>query len=128
VLHTVFQTVSAPVTTDQLQLLNHTTYLPTFPSFSLQQVPPRLPILTTTKTSSRLNMLLRRGLSSVAAERADLLLKIYAPFSKLDKNSPEYKRLARSGRVWEDYHRPSDSEYQGYNRLQQVLSPKPRSD
>jgi len=53
-------------------------------------------------------------------QRTDLLRKIYTPFSKLDQNSPEYNELARSGKVWEDYHKPADSEKQGYIRLQQV--------
>ena len=64
-----------------------------------------------------------RGLGTVAKQqREHLLLKIYAPFSKLDKNSPEYKELALSGKVWEDYHQPADSEKQGYTRLQQVCT------
>lgn len=65
---------------------------------------------------------LARSLTSAAEQRQRLLLKIYAPFAKLSKNSPEYKELALSGKVWEDYHQPADSEKQGYNRLQQVCT------
>ncbi len=57
---------------------------------------------------------------TVAKQRNDLLQKIYAPLSQLDKNSYEYNELARSGRVWEDYHHPTDSEKLGYTRAQQV--------
>jgi hypothetical protein len=58
--------------------------------------------------------------SVLADQRRQILLKIYAPFAKLEKNSLEYRKLALSGRVWEDYHRPADSEKYGYTRLQKV--------
>lgn len=61
-----------------------------------------------------------RSLSSVARERQALLRKIYAPFARLDDKSPEYMVLARSGKVWEDFFRPADSEKQGYMRMQRV--------
>jgi hypothetical protein len=32
--------------------------------------------------------------------------------------SPEYKTLALSGRVWEDYYQPGDSERYGYTKLE----------
>jgi hypothetical protein len=67
-----------------------------------------------------------RGISSSAAslatQRRELLLKIYGPaFEKLEKNQSEYWKLARSGRVWEDYYTPGDSEKYGYFRLMEVL-------
>ncbi|KAI9898826.1 hypothetical protein N3K66_005287 [Trichothecium roseum] len=40
--------------------------------------------------------------------RHSLLTKIYEPFANYEKGSPEYNELARSGKVWEDYFRPSD--------------------
>jgi hypothetical protein len=61
-----------------------------------------------------------RSLSSVGKERRALLQKIYTPFAKLDATSPEYEELASSGKVWEDYFRPADSEKLGYVRLQRV--------
>ncbi len=67
-----------------------------------------------------LSRVLVRGHGTVAKQRRDLLLNIYAPLSKLDKTSAEYQELALSGRAWEDYHQPADSEKQGYTRLQQV--------
>ncbi|WQF81914.1 Putative Fido domain-containing protein [Colletotrichum destructivum] len=51
--------------------------------------------------------------------RLALLRKIYEPFSKLDKGSPEYDELARSGKVWEDHFQPYDSQRMGYKTLQQ---------
>jgi hypothetical protein len=60
------------------------------------------------------------GRGCVANQRRQMLLKIHAPFAKLDKNSSEYKELARSGRVWEDYHKPTDSEKNGHMRVQKV--------
>lgn len=62
----------------------------------------------------------RRNLSAISVSRNQLLLKIYKPFASLEKNSPEYRELALSGRVWEDYHQPGNSELQGYRKLQQV--------
>lgn len=42
----------------------------------------------------------------LAAKRRELLLKIYSPFTDFDKDGQQYMDLARSGRVWEDYHQP----------------------
>jgi hypothetical protein len=43
--------------------------------------------------------------------RRKLLEKIYSPvFSKLEKDSPEYQALARSGRVWENWFKPQSIE------------------
>lgn len=63
-----------------------------------------------------------RPISSLglAAKRRELLLKIYSPFKDFDKDGQQYMDLARSGRVWEDYHRPSDSVKKGYIKLQEV--------
>ncbi|KAI5862440.1 fic/DOC family protein [Durotheca rogersii] len=58
----------------------------------------------------------------VASARRELLEKIYEPFAKLDKNSPEYNELATSGRVWEDYWQPGDSDKYGYTRVQQEVA------
>ncbi|KAF3344057.1 Translin-associated protein X [Verticillium dahliae VDG2] len=52
------------------------------------------------------------------AQRAALLRKIYAPFSRLERDPPEYTRLAESGRVWESHFRPGDMTYLGYDALQ----------
>ncbi|KAL6697911.1 fido domain-containing protein [Trichoderma pleuroticola] len=62
-------------------------------------------------------------LSSRNEQRNDILRKIYAPFSKLVKDSPEYKALAESGRVWEDYFQPGDGERYGYVKLQKLHTP-----
>lgn len=51
-------------------------------------------------------------------DRRALLDKIYAPFQKLDPESKAYNELALSGRVWEDYHKPGDSERMGYYQCQ----------
>ncbi|KAK1964646.1 fic/DOC family protein [Colletotrichum sublineola] len=51
--------------------------------------------------------------------RLALLRKIYEPFSKLEKGSLEYDELAKSGKVWEDYFQPHDSQRMGYKALQQ---------
>jgi Fic family protein len=40
--------------------------------------------------------------------RDELLRKVYAPFKSLQEGSPEYKSLAKSGKVWEEYHNPGD--------------------
>ncbi|KAI5923023.1 fic/DOC family protein [Camillea tinctor] len=53
------------------------------------------------------------------ATRMAFLKEIYKPFAKIQKNSPEYMELARSGKVWEDYFHPSDSQRLGYKALQQ---------
>ncbi|KAJ4864639.1 hypothetical protein T069G_01169 [Trichoderma breve] len=60
-------------------------------------------------------------LSSCNGQRNEILREIYAPFSKLVKDSPEYNALAESGRVWEDYFQPGDSERYGY--LQRLHMP-----
>jgi len=59
-------------------------------------------------------------MSTVPNERLNLLLKIYEPFSKLDKDSIEYRELSESGKVWEDYFQPGDSERYGYLKAQKV--------
>ncbi|KAK2045620.1 fic/DOC family protein [Colletotrichum somersetense] len=51
--------------------------------------------------------------------RRALLTKIYEPASRLQKGSPEYAKLASSGRIWEDYFRPGNSLEKGYVGLQQ---------
>ncbi|KAK1979252.1 fic/DOC family protein [Colletotrichum cereale] len=51
--------------------------------------------------------------------RLALLRKVYEPFSKLKKDSPEYDELAKSGKVWEDHFQPHDSQRMGYKALQQ---------
>ncbi|KAL6864113.1 fido domain-containing protein [Trichoderma novae-zelandiae] len=56
--------------------------------------------------------------SSSKRERDALLRKIYAPFAGLANGSPEYMALANSGKVWEDYFQPGDSERYGYDKLQ----------
>lgn len=53
-------------------------------------------------------------------ERRALLDKIYAPFKNLEKDTQAYLDLAKSGRVWEDYHNPGDSEKMGYVQAQKV--------
>jgi Fic family protein len=42
--------------------------------------------------------------------RLALLDAIYSPFQKLQKCSPEYLALARSGKVWEDFFKPQNIE------------------
>lgn len=61
-----------------------------------------------------------RGKGTLSKERDKLLTKIYAPLKHLDQHSTEYKNLATSGKVWEDYFQPGDSERYGYTNLQQV--------
>lgn len=49
----------------------------------------------------------KRKYSSAIREQRDVLLRqIYKPFTQLRRGSPEYIALARSGLVWEDYHKP----------------------
>ncbi|KAL7797062.1 fido domain-containing protein [Trichoderma afarasin] len=62
-------------------------------------------------------------LSSWNGHRSEILQEIYAPFSKLVKDSPEYEALAESGTVWEDYFQPGDSERYGYVKLQKLHMP-----
>ena len=59
---------------------------------------------------------------SLTKSRRRLLEEVYAPFSKLRKGSEEYKKLALSGRVWEDYFQPGNSKKMGYIALQHVSS------
>lgn len=59
--------------------------------------------------------------------RLALLRKIYEPFSKLEKDSPEYSELARSGKVWENHFQPNDSQRMGYKALQRVCKLLPTS-
>lgn len=50
--------------------------------------------------------------------RDSKLREIYAPFALLKSGSDEYVRLAKSGKVWEDYFRPQNTK--PYDRLQLV--------
>ncbi|GKT47962.1 adenosine monophosphate-protein transferase Fic [Colletotrichum spaethianum] len=50
--------------------------------------------------------------------RRALLTKIYEPASRLRKGSPEYNKLASSGRIWEEYFQPGNSLEKGYVGLQ----------
>ena len=60
-----------------------------------------------------------RSITSVQkAARLAELRKVYKPFAQLNENSPEYLELARSGKVWEDYFQPFDT--QPYKAVQQV--------
>ncbi|KAK3935648.1 fic doc family [Diplogelasinospora grovesii] len=72
---------------------------------------------------SRIRPGFARSLSSFAAQRETLLREIYAPFANLEKGSPEYENLALSGKVWEDYFQPADSERYGYLKIQQLYTP-----
>ncbi|KAL2075252.1 hypothetical protein VTL71DRAFT_195 [Oculimacula yallundae] len=57
--------------------------------------------------------------------RRDLLTSIYSPvFASLEKGSPEYEELARSGRTWEDFFRPGNVEpyLQAQSDLKQTLN------
>ena len=65
---------------------------------------------------------LTNDLAKLKQQRQELLRHIYEPFSKLEKDSPEYQKLAESGKVWEDYFQPGNSEQYGYVRLQHVRS------
>lgn len=72
------------------------------------------------RTAASTKLLVRDfGIASPSDQRRKRLLEIYAPFAKLEKNSPEYNALAYSGKVWEDYHHPGDSAKQGYEKLHQ---------
>ncbi len=68
----------------------------------------------------RLSKPLVRSVSSRATERDSLLRRVYAPFEQLDRHSIEYEQLARSGKVWEEYFQPGDSDRYRYIDLQQV--------
>ncbi|KAH0532234.1 hypothetical protein TsFJ059_000956 [Trichoderma semiorbis] len=57
---------------------------------------------------------------STNRERNEILRKVYAPFEKLVKGSPEYRALAESGKVWEDYFQPGNSERHGYVKAQKL--------
>ncbi|KFY21166.1 hypothetical protein V491_03112 [Pseudogymnoascus sp. VKM F-3775] len=47
--------------------------------------------------------------TQATAQRRKLLQSIYQPaFAHLEPGSPEYEALADSGKVWEDYFKPSD--------------------
>ncbi|KAM0250006.1 hypothetical protein ACHAQJ_008812 [Trichoderma viride] len=46
------------------------------------------------------------------------------PFARLeDESAPGYRALAESGKVWEDYFQPGDSERYGYFKLQKLHAP-----
>ncbi|KAI3555128.1 fic/DOC family protein [Colletotrichum abscissum] len=63
-----------------------------------------------------------RILSSTQQARLALLKKIFKPAAHLQKGSVEYERLARSGRVWEDYFMPGNSLKMGYVDVQRKLT------
>ncbi|KAK1729619.1 fic/DOC family protein [Colletotrichum acutatum] len=63
-----------------------------------------------------------RILSSMQQARLALLKKIYKPAARLQKGSFEYEKLARSGRVWEDYFMPGNSLKIGYVDVQRKLT------
>ncbi|EXF86156.1 fic/DOC family protein [Colletotrichum fioriniae PJ7] len=63
-----------------------------------------------------------RILSSTQQARLALLKKIYKPAAHLQKGSIEYERLARSGRVWEDYFMPGNSLKMGYVDVQRKMT------
>ncbi|KAK1462282.1 fic/DOC family protein [Colletotrichum melonis] len=58
---------------------------------------------------SNANTLRASDATSTQQARLALLKKIYKPAAHLQKGSIEYERLARSGRVWEDYFMPGNS-------------------
>ncbi|KAH6607702.1 fic doc family [Trichoderma cornu-damae] len=64
-----------------------------------------------------------RGFSSWKIQRDGHLRKVYAPFANMNKETPEYRALAESGQVWEDYFQPANAERYGYTRLQQLHTP-----
>lgn len=52
-------------------------------------------------------------------DRRKALARIYGPFfDKIEKDSDEYTKLAKSGKVWEDYFQPWNSERLGYTAMQ----------
>ncbi|KXH31088.1 fic/DOC family protein [Colletotrichum nymphaeae SA-01] len=63
-----------------------------------------------------------RILTSIQQARLALLKKIYKPAAHLQKGSIEYEKLARSGRVWEDYFTPGNSLKMGYVDVQRKLT------
>ncbi|KAK1509029.1 fic/DOC family protein, partial [Colletotrichum abscissum] len=67
---------------------------------------------------------------STQQARLALLKKIFKPAAHLQKGSVEYERLARSGRVWEDYFMPGNSLKMGLRGgLEQVcLASTPSSE
>lgn len=70
---------------------------------------------------SRFNHFHRKAsFSSWQQERNAMLRKVYAPFTKLADGTPEYRALAESGKVWQDYFQPGNSERYGYVKLQEV--------
>lgn len=56
--------------------------------------------------------------------RIQLLKQIYAPFQELEPKSPEYTRLAKSGKCWQQYFDPGNPERYGYAALQEVCTRK----
>ncbi|KAL7949942.1 hypothetical protein V8C42DRAFT_361026 [Trichoderma barbatum] len=75
---------------------------------------------------SRIDHIVKPGLRRISSsswwthERNRRLRRIYAPFAKLVKGSPEYDALAESGKAWEDYFQPGDGERYGYSKLQKL--------
>lgn len=63
--------------------------------------------------------------SQQSPSRLTLLKAIYSSaFGKIEKNSPEYKALARSGRVWENFFKPQNIEpyLAAQVKLQRILA------
>ena len=54
------------------------------------------------------------------SERMKLLKEIYAPFAQLVPKSPEYTRLAVSGKCWHDYFDFGNMQRYGYIALGKV--------
>ncbi|TAQ90839.1 hypothetical protein B7494_g835 [Chlorociboria aeruginascens] len=74
-------------------------------------------------SASRVNLQTVRRYTSQS--RIDLLTSIYRPaFANLEKGSPEYVDLARSGRVWENFFQPGNIEpyLQAQSDLKQTLT------
>ncbi|KAI3540489.1 fic/DOC family protein [Colletotrichum filicis] len=71
---------------------------------------------------SNANTLRASDTTSTQQARLALLKKIFKPAAHLQKGSVEYERLARSGRVWEDYFMPGNSLKMGYVDVQRKLT------
>jgi hypothetical protein len=57
---------------------------------------------------------------AIFAPRKKLLKKIYAPLAQIDSKSPEYLRLALTGKCWHHYFDPGNMERYGYMALEKV--------
>lgn len=81
----------------------------------------RIPTIFLRRYSRQPNILPLPSLSkAIKQQRHELLLKIYAPFLALDESSQEYRDIALSGKVWDNYFTFGDSERLGYDDLQYV--------